>query len=177
MRWIYAVKKPTDMEYGDAYIPIHDNLVMLYRKRGERVYRIAEINCLRDLRILVQENSLRKGFNLIVKFVKNFGASREKIDYVFQGLPYLLDLVVPPSLYRRVSRSRRHLVSVVHSLRGRARKWTGEVIRAVRYLIFTEKKKLGEVCRILNGYGIKISVLGLLKYRWRQIKPPPPLFR
>jgi len=58
---------------------------------------------------------------------------------------------------------------------GGSKKWTESVFAFVRERLYVGDN-MGSICRQLNMFDIKISVKGLLKWRWREIKGPPPVF-
>ena len=78
------------------------------------------------------------------------------------------------ALRERVSRVWRGFFQPLLLPVGGARKWTETVFAFVRERLYWGDS-LGSVCKQLNVYGIKISVRGLLRWRWREIKGPPPV--
>jgi len=77
------------------------------------------------------------------------------------------------SEYTWLRRLRASWSSMFHVLlmpRGGLRKWTPDVVRFVRDRLWYGDR-LGTICRMLNLFGIKISVKGFLMFRWRQVRP------
>jgi len=86
--------------------------------------------------------------------------------------------VIATTLYtwkHRLSHAYKSILNVLERPAGRPRTWTYTVC-AYAHALLRRGERLGTICERLNVFGIKISVRGLLKWRWREIKGPPPVF-
>lgn len=121
-----------------------------------------------DRYISLNQNSFGKGLH--IHLTKNFFSVKR-----FKKIKAHLPLAeIHCSIYvwkKRIGERLKDIVKPLIQPSGGVRKWFRETYIAVASLLRNGGFSLGEVCRYLNSYGIRISVSGLLKYRWRWIAP------
>jgi len=109
-------------------------------------------------------------------FTDSYRATKRHVDYLLFMVPNLG--IITCSEYTWLKRLRLSLTPLIKILcipPGRIRTWTRDVHNRVCEML-KDHFSLGAVCTELNKFGIRISVQGLLRWRWREIKGPPPVF-
>jgi len=105
------------------------------------------------------------------KFTNGFRPTLDHASMLISRVPNLGILAC--SGYTFLKRLRISLSSIFQVLTmpiGSLMKWRPFVLRVVAERLRVGDS-LGTICRMLNLFGIKISVKGFLKFRWRQVRP------
>ncbi|MBU1082687.1 MAG: hypothetical protein KKB59_19535 [Spirochaetes bacterium] len=105
-----------------------------------------------------------------------FRATLERTDDLLRAVPNVGILACSESVWlKRLRASLVDLFEILVMPVGGVKLWTRTAYRMV-HVWLSDGCSLGLICERLYSLGIKISVQGLLKWRWREIKGPPPVF-
>lgn len=168
-----AVMVEVDRPWRWEYLAVAPHVANMLRKKGRDVVKVV---CPHTLK---QVDEMRYGFGgtrsskLFIHIPNSMGATKRVVRYVMVIYPFATITVSLHSYAERICRRYSSVLWVCRLPVGQPRKWTAEIVEAVRYWVHDCRKKLGTVCRKLNAYGIWISVEGLLHHHWYEIKPPP----
>lgn len=171
---IYPRSQPTEVRAvlrGVVYVPAPERLV-----KPERVSRFIVPHSFEMLMKVIEVNFRNRGKGMKLHLPKNLDPKNLAVGLVKTFLPLA---VITTSLYswkKRLSKKYQETVSVLMLPPGALRIWTQDKIAVVSVWLKNDKNSLGEICRKLNAFGIKMSVRGLVKWRLREIKGPPPVF-
>jgi hypothetical protein len=156
---------------GSIYVPIDKP-----SKPDEEVHRVVIPHDERQLSILLSRNRRSMGRNLWVHVSKNMGATQRIVRWIWAVCPQAKISVCLYCWKHRICARYQDILRVILLLPGGLKLWTNQVYDYVKYWLNSEKDSLGTICRKLNMFGIWISVNGLLHWRFKHIKPPPPVF-
>ena len=171
---IYPRCQPTGVRAvlrGVVYVPAPERPV-----KAERIYHFTVPHSFKMLMKVIEVNFRNMGANLFLHISKNLGPTDLIIGLVKTFLPKAVITTSLHSWKKRLPKKYQETVSVLMLLPGALRIWTQDKIAVVNVWLKNDKNSLGEICRKLNAFGIKISVRGLVKWRLREIKGPPPVF-
>jgi len=145
-------------------------------KVGDIVKRFFLINSAESVEAAKEIALQNPGVNYNCMFTDGFRPSLKKYDKLLDAVPNMGKVAC--SEYVWLHRLRASLVDLFEILVmpvGGVKLWTMTAYRMVNMWL-SDGCSLGLVCERLFSLGIKISVQGLLRWRWREIKGPPPVF-
>lgn len=124
--------------------------------------------------IMIAKQNLGVKYNF--EYTNEYRPTLERVDHLLLEIPNVG--IIACSEWTWKNRLRTGLFGLVKILvipRGGVKQWVKYVCRYVNELL-KRGENLGVVCKNLNIFNIKISVKGLLKWHWKEIKRPPPVF-
>lgn len=145
-------------------------------KVGDIVKRFFLINSAESVKVVKKIASQNPDVNYNCMFTNGFRSTLKNADKLLLAVPNVGILAC--SEYTYWERLRGSLADLFHVLVmpvGGVKRWIDTAYRLVHESL-SDGCSLGLVCERLYSLGIKISVRGLLKWRWREIKGPPPVF-
>ena len=154
-----------------VFVPAPERL-----KRFEKVYRFVIPHNYEQLMRIIKFSTISLGKGLYLHIPKNMGLIKSLMSLIKLYIPMA---VITTSLYnweKRMCKKYQGIVLKFVMLPGTLRTWTENVLATIKVWLTDNKDSLGEICKKLNVFGIKISVKGLMKWRWKEIKGPPPVF-
>ena len=153
---------------GSYWVPANKD-----RRVGKERRTFFLINSARAVREAeaITRASPRRVFNFM--FTNQFRPTKRNIMELFHRIPNLGKLACSGYTWRaRLSRVWRPAIERLLLPVGATRRWTRNVCAVVKRWL-SRGDSLGSVCKQLNVFGIKISVRGLMRHHWHQVKPPP----
>jgi len=144
-------------------------------RQDQRTQNFVSIRCEEDVGVLKRLARQNPCVRYNVFFTSAYEPIVRRILGLLASIPNLG--IMATTLYvwkHRLSRAYKHAFNVLQRPSGRPRTWTYTVY-AYAHALLRRGEKLGYICKQLNIFGIKISVRGLLKWRLRDIKGPPPV--
>jgi len=171
-------KKPEkkQVRYVDAVKDGREWVLKKGRRVGDVVMRFFLINSAESVEAAREIALQNPGVKYNCMFTNGFRSTLKNTDKLLLAVPNVGILAC--SEYTWLKRLRSSLVDLFEILVlpvGGVKLWTNTAYRLVDELL-KDGHSLGLVCERLYSLGIKISVKGLLKWRWREIKGPPPVF-
>lgn len=160
-RYIDAVKE------GDCWF------IKNSRKMGGVVNRFFLINSPESEEYAIGIAKQNPGTKYNFMYTNEYRPTLERVDHLSSEVPNVG--IIACSEYTWFERMRIGLAGLLKILvipRGGLKQWT-EYVCCYAQELLQIGENLGEVCRRLNIFNIKISVNGLLRWHWKEIRPPP----
>lgn len=138
--------------------------------------RFLSINSNEGMREAIKITRQNSNLNYNFFFVNGFRPTQKRIDYLISEVTNIG--IVACSEWTWLKRLRLGLsewVKILMRPRGGVKRWTSDIVIYVRSQLEIGEK-FGTICKNLNLFNIKISIKGIMKYHWKEIKRPPPIF-
>jgi len=159
--YIYAVKE------GDRWIQ------KIVRRAGAACARFFSLNSPESVEYAIMITKQNPGVKYNFEFTNEYRPTLERVDHLLSEVPNVGIIACSEwTWWNRLRVGLSGLLKILVRPKGGVKKWVNDVRYYARELLQIGEN-LGEVCKKLNAFNIKISVEGLLRWHWKEIRPPP----